>query len=71
MASLPNDAASRYLAALQRADDELADRLSSIRRSQDAGRLTVREAADKRIEVMERHLAVTRRLREQHLGGGA
>jgi hypothetical protein len=48
----------------ERLDGALAD----IRSSQDSGELTVREAADNRVDVLEMHLARLRRLRDEYLG---
>jgi len=56
-----------YRIGIQRADAELEGQLAAIRRAEDAGRITVRDAADKRIVAMEGHLAECRRLRETYL----
>ncbi len=49
-------------------DQILRDRLTVIRRQQEAGDITVREAADERVSAMEHHLAATRALRVEYLG---
>lgn len=56
-----------YRIGIQRADAELEGQLSAIRAAEDAGRISVLEAADKRIVAMEHHLAECRRLRETYL----
>jgi len=48
----------------------LIEWIAYIRRRQDAGEITVRQAADERIAAMEEHLAAIRQLRERHFGGG-
>jgi len=61
---------SRYYIEAEAEDKRLTDRLAAIRSREDAGTITVREAADERIAVMEQHLAAVRELRERHLEGG-
>jgi len=56
-----------YRLGIQRADTELEGQLTAIRAAEDAGHITVREAADKRIVAMENHLAECRRLRAAYL----
>lgn len=56
-----------YRLGIQRADAQLEGELAAIRGEEDARRITVREAADKRIAAMEHHLAECRRLRETYL----
>jgi hypothetical protein len=56
-----------YRLGIQRADAELEGQLTAIRAAEDARRISVREAADKRIVAMENHLAECRRLREAYL----
>ena len=46
----------------------LDDRLAEIRRQQDAGDITVREAADRRVTALEDHLAALAALREAGSG---
>ena len=53
---------------IERADAELEAQLAAIRAAEDAGSISVREAADRRILTMEHHLAECRRLRETYLG---
>ena len=62
----PHDA---YFAAVKAADRSVDAQISAIRRREDAGELTSKEAADVRIEALESHLARLRRLRQEHLGG--
>jgi hypothetical protein len=59
-----------YRAAVEAEDGRFDDQIAGIRRRQDAGELTAREAADERIHVMEAHLAAVQELRQAYLGGG-
>lgn len=68
MSSMPENVASGYTEAAEREDRRLDERIADIRRRQDAGELTVREAADERITAMETHLGTIRRLRVEHFG---
>jgi hypothetical protein len=43
--------------------------LTGIRASQDSGELSVRQAADARVAVLEEHLNRLRLLRDEYLGG--
>lgn len=67
----PLTPAQRYADDAGRADDQLDARLSEIRNQEDAGSITVREAADMRIVVMETHLRELRELRIQHFGAAS
>ena len=58
-----------YSQAIAREAAILDRRIADIRRRQDDGELTVRQAADERITAMENHLAALRRLSEIHLSG--
>ncbi len=58
----------RYNDLIAQASDRLDQQLANIRRDQDAGDITVREAADERITVMTEHLNRLRLLREEYLG---
>jgi hypothetical protein len=60
--------ASTYMEQASMQDQFLRDRLTVIRRQQESGDVTVREAADARIEAMEKHLAATRALRIEYFG---
>ncbi len=60
---------SAYFDAMRDADEALDDALAAVRAEQDAGRITMAEAAAERIGLLERHLAECRRLRAGHLGG--
>jgi hypothetical protein len=57
-----------YAAGVGREDRLLEQRLADIRRREDEGTITVRLAADARIDAMERHLDALARLRELYLG---
>jgi|HubBroStandDraft_5_1064220.scaffolds.fasta_scaffold1143007_1 hypothetical protein len=59
-----------YWAAVEAEDGRFDDEIAGIRRRQDAGELTSREAANERIQIMEAHLAAVRELRQAYLGGG-
>ena len=69
MSSMNDVERDRYWSAVEIADNQLATQIAEIRRREDLGQLTVREAADARIQAMEQHLAVTRELRVRYLGG--
>jgi hypothetical protein len=60
---------SAYFAALGDEQDAFDDALAAIRAEQDAGRVTVAEAAAERAGLLERHLERLARLRREHLGG--
>ena len=68
---LPNDGDphAACFTAVQAADRRLDAELAAIRRREDTGEYTPRQAADARVEAMEAHLATLRRLRQEHLGG--
>lgn len=67
MASLP---IARYYDDVHVADGALADALSHIRAREDAQEITVVEAADERVELLERHLAECQRIRRLYFGTG-
>lgn len=58
-----------YYTAVSEADDDLEDALGHVRAREDAGEITVRQAADERVRLLENHLAECQRLRREHLGG--
>ena len=58
-----------YWAQVEAEDSRLDAILASIRKRQDEGTITTREAADERVVAMETHLAAVRQLRERYLGG--
>ena len=58
-----------YWAQVEAEDSRLDAILASIRRRQDEGTITTREAADERVVVLETHLASVRQLRQRYLGG--
>jgi hypothetical protein len=49
-------------------DKQLDDKLAAIRRQTDAGEITLREAADLRVQALELHIAAIRVLRRQFFG---
>jgi len=59
---------SAYYHAVTAEDERLCATLAAIRADQDAGHLTVREAADNRIAVLETHLDRCQELRRKYLG---
>lgn len=63
----PKSDTELYRLGIQRADAELEGQLTAIRAAEDVRHISVREAADKRIVVMENHLEECRRLRETYL----
>ena len=58
-----------YFDAMRAADEALDDALAAVRAEEDAGRITPAEAAAERVGLLERHIAESRRLRREHLGG--
>jgi hypothetical protein len=60
---------SAYYAAVSAADDDLEDALGHVRACQDAGEISVREAADERVKLLENHMQRVQDLRREHLGG--
>ena len=65
---MPDNPTNAYRAAMREADQLLDEALGHIRAEEAAGRITPREAADERVELLERHLAEVRRLRNDLLG---
>jgi hypothetical protein len=66
----PTGKSDPYYAALGELNDAIQDGLDAIRAEQDAGRITTRQAADERVQLLERHLAEIARLRREHNAGG-
>jgi hypothetical protein len=68
---LPNDddPHTAYFEQVTAADRRIDAEIAAIRRKEDAGELTPKEAADARVEALEAHLTEVRRLRLEHLGG--
>lgn len=68
---LPSDEDSHaaYFEAVEAADRSVDAQIAAIRRREDAGQYTPKEAADARVEALEAHLTTLRRLRREHLGG--
>ena len=58
-----------YFDAIREAEEDVAEALGHIRAEEDAGRITVTEAAAERIELLERHLELCQQARLDHLGG--
>jgi len=63
-----SDPHSAYFDAVHQADEDLAEALSHIRVEEEAGRITVSEAAGERAGLLERHLQLCARLRRELLG---
>ena len=61
------DRIREYNSLIAEACERLDERLSFIRGDYDRGEITVREAADERIQVMTEHLTRLRLLREEYL----
>lgn len=61
--------AEGYYQAVTDLGDSLQDALSDLTTREDRGELTVREAADERIRLLEEHLAACRDLNGRYLGG--
>ena len=64
----PPCTATPYYTAVAAADDALEADLIRLRARQDAGEVTVREAADERVRLLEGHIQRVRDLRREHLG---
>ena len=63
-----DDPHTAYFEAVKAADRSIDAQIAAIRRREDAGEYTPKEAADARVEALEAHLATLHRLRLQHLG---
>ena len=68
MDNTTNDYAARYWELSAEAQRELDERLANVRNDYEAGEISIRDAADKRVELMEKHLAHLRELRARYLG---
>ena len=64
-----DDRHSRYYDAAMQAGADLEDALSHVRAEEDEHRITPAQAAAERCELLERHLELCRRLRQEILGG--
>jgi len=64
-----DDPHTAYFRAVTALDRRVDAELAAIRRRQDAGEYTSREAAEARVAALESHLAEVRRLRTELLGG--
>jgi hypothetical protein len=60
---------STYMERVNAADYLLAAALAALTRKQDAGQITVRQAADERVRLLEQHMATVQGLRHDLLGG--
>lgn len=66
MATTPPTNGNGYSAAASALDVALDTRISEIRRRLDAGEITVREAADLRVDALTHHLAALKALRAEY-----
>jgi len=62
------DYAARYWELSAEAQRELDERLANVRNDYEAGGISIREAADRRVELLEKHLDHLRELRVRYLG---
>ena len=62
--------ASTYAEQAAAQDKFLDEKLAGIRAHEAAGDVTVREAADLRVEALEHHIQCVRNLREEYFGNG-
>jgi hypothetical protein len=60
---------STYFRATETSDALLQERQRQIRTAEDAGDITVREAADLRVSALTSHLAACREARQRYLDG--
>jgi DNA-binding protein H-NS len=58
---------SAYYAEITAADEDLQLSLETLRKDEDAQRITTLEAAQERVKLMEEHLAHCQRLRREYL----
>lgn len=65
---MPDRPTNGYTAEASALDVALDVRLSEIRQMQDSRTVTVRQAADARIDALERHLEAMRALRVEYFG---
>jgi hypothetical protein len=63
------DTHAAYYAAMEAVDDQLQDALADLRLAEDAGKVTVEQAAAERIRLLEQHLTACTRLRRELLRG--
>jgi hypothetical protein len=68
MSSINDDDHESYARLVQIEDRRFDELIAGIRRRQDAGELTPREAADERIRIMIAHLQAIQELRRRFLG---
>lgn len=64
-----HDSHAAYFEAVKAAERAIDAQIAAIRRREDAGQYSPKEAADARVEALEAHLATLGRLRREHLGG--
>jgi len=62
---------SAYFRATETSDALLRERQRQIRAAEDSGSITMREAADLRVNALTCHLAACREARERYLDGAA
>jgi hypothetical protein len=67
MDMIANERSDRYWQAATAAADWLDERLAAIRRHYDNGEISVTEAAEERVQVLEEHIARLRALRREYL----
>jgi hypothetical protein len=67
LSSLDPERVHRYDELAAEASARLDEELARIRRDLELNKITVREAADQRVVVLEQHLATIRRLRAEYL----
>jgi hypothetical protein len=66
MASI-NERASEYQRLADEAGDRLEQQLANVRKDTDEGTITVLEAANERVRLLEDHLAAIQLLRDEYL----
>jgi hypothetical protein len=64
----PTTPASSYADEAAAFDELLDQKLRGIRAQADDGTITMREAADLRVQALEHHIAAIRNLRAEHFG---
>ena len=69
MSKSPTGQHSAYADAMRDLDEAIDDGLAAIRAEEAAGACTPQDAAAERCQLLERHLAESRRLRLELLGG--
>lgn len=67
MSSIHQDRAREYWERVTAAANELDERLANVRNDVENHEISIAEAAQERVELLERHLDMLRELREQYL----